>query len=828
MAKRDKKSEKPVVEPDMSEAGDATATATGTATAVADLPDGAEEVAAEAVADTDAPAGTDAETAASDGAAGTPTEADATPLPPAEPEPDARAPLDDQLIPGEVSLDPTGKRAAFLQRDSNGLPWLWTLDLETGAMMPVSLERQEDAYTFVEEAGGPQWSPDGEFLALTARFEGSERTHIRVVDVSSGVSAVIVRHPGSDSWPRWSPDGEWIAFVSERDGQQVIAVASAQGDGPATQLTMPPMGQRDREPTWDVKGGRLAFLRTQPPTDTSVAGDHIWTVDLAGGVEKQLTKKVLGRHSLRWGPSRPLVLHIAQDADWDNIAVVNADNQAAWTISSEQGDKSDPQWSSDGNRVLFLRSKFGIVNCCDRATSAASSEVLDPGNGRAWSPRWLPGTTDKIAFYAFMPATGGPRFYIQGNKKDAERTEVPAPGGWSAGDRTLIAPSSLDFTLLKNLKTSGLFYRRQEGAGPAPAVILLGDRPDRGPDAGYRAAAQALAAAGLAVYAPILPGASGAGRKVANGRKERTDVESEVDDLLDVITLLQENNGVDGSRIAVVGEGYGGALALVLAGSRPDAVQAAVAIDPIVDWDVALDQSEGDVHRWYLENYGLPLANAGRYALRAPSTFAGVIEAPVLLIDRTPDEIHLPLLRSIFEALDRTYWSETARDEPAWAVYARAATFIANAFRGTLEPPVQTEEEIIPVTPEIRHAAEDAPAPAAGEMMAAGAPVEETEPVAAPELPVSDEVSGEFVEPMDTLAGIEARLSEPVEALSDERAAAFIDSMPEADTMLEPGEEPEALDAPEPPVAALPETEQPAEPPAAPRLERPLVRPEDI
>jgi dipeptidyl aminopeptidase/acylaminoacyl peptidase len=829
MAKREKKPQGPVVEPD-----ETIADAAGAATAVADLPadDTADPGDAEATAAEQSESVTDEAAAAEDETASE-AEAVVADLPPVEPEPDQHAPLDDQLIPGEVSIDPTGKQAAFLQRDVNGLPWLWTLDLENGATMPLALERQEQAHTFIEEAGGPQWSPDGQFLALTARFEGSDRTHIRVVDVSTGVTAVIVRHPGSDSWPRWSPDGEWIAFVSERDGQQVIAVASSQGDGPATQLTMPPMGQRDREPTWDVKGGRLAFLRTQPPTETSVAGDHIWVVELATGAEKQLTKKVLGRHSLRWGPSRPLVLHVAQEADWDHIAVVNADNQAAWTISSEQGDKADPQWSADGNRVLFLRGKNGIVNCCDRATSAASSEQLDPGSGRAWSPRWLPGSTAdrRMAFYAFLPATGGPRFYIQQNKKDAERDEVAAPGGWTAGDRSLIAPSALDFTLLKNLKTSGLFYRRQEGSGPAPAVIYLGDRPDLGPNAGYSPAAQALAAAGLAVYAPILPGASGAGRKLANARKDRTDVESEVDDLLEVITLLQENNGVDGSRIAVVGEGYGGALALVLAGSRPDAVQAAVAIDPIVDWDVALDQSEGAVHAWYLNNYGLPLANAGRYALRSPSTFAGVIEAPVLLIDRTPDEIHLPLLRSIFEALGRAYWSESARDEPAWATYARAATFIANAFRGTLEAPVQEAEQTAPVTPEVLNAAADAPAPGVAEMTAAGAPVEAVEPEL--ELAEVEPVeTGELAEPMDALAGIEAaERDEEIEALSDERAAAFLESMPDPERELEAGEEPEALEAhlaseASQPVAA-PEPVEPAVP-TAPKLDRPLVRPEEI
>jgi Tol biopolymer transport system component/pimeloyl-ACP methyl ester carboxylesterase len=617
-------------------------------------------------------------------------EADIADLPPVEPEPDASAPLDDQLLPGAVSIDPAGTRAAFLQNDLAGAPWLWLLDLESGDSTPVTPERTDRAYSFVEEFGGPQWSPDGQFLAITARYTGADSTHIRIVDVSTGATALLVQRPGSDFWPRWSPDGEWIAFVSVRDGQQFIAVAAAQGDGPATQLTNPSLGEADREPTWDVKadGGRIAFLRTASTADGQT-GDHIYTVSLANSEEKQQSKKLVHRKSLRWGTTRPLILHVAEETDWHHIAVVNVDNQAAWTISSEQGDKSDPQWSFDGNRVLFLRSKNGVVNVCERATSAATSEVLDPGPGRAWSPRWVPTRgEEKRAFYAFSPAVGGPSFYVQANKKDAERDSAAVPGGWDAGNRRLIAPTNLDFTMLKNVKSSGLFFRRSEGAGPAPAVILLGGRPDLAPDAGFSPAAQALAATGLAVYQPILPGMFGHGRKVSGARKDRADIESEVDDLLAIIDVLKANNGVDSSRIAIVGEGYGGALALVLAGSRPGEVQGVVAIDPIVDWDIALDDAEGAERAWYRDNYGLPIAQMGRYALRTPMTFAGVIDAPTLLIERTPDQIHVPLLRSKLDELSRPYWAESAVGESTWSAYARAATFLAHAFRGTLQAPV--------------------------------------------------------------------------------------------------------------------------------------------
>jgi hypothetical protein len=92
--------------------------------------------------------------------------------------------------------------------------------------------------------------------------------------------------------------------------------------------------------------------------------------------------------------------------------------------------------------------------------------------------------------------------------------------------------------------------------------------------------------------------------------------------------------------------------------------------------------------------------------------------------------------------------------------------------------------------------------------------------------------TGELAEPMDALAGIEAaERDEEIEALSDERAAAFLESMPDPERELEAGEEPEALEAhlaseASQPVAA-PEPVEPAVP-TAPKLDRPLVRPEEI
>ena len=95
MAKRASKLEEPAVTPDEAEA----------TTIVAEEPDAAVEATADLAPE-------EAE----------PVLAETAPAEPIEPEPDPRAPLDDPLMPGSVSMNAAGTHAAFIQHDASGHP----------------------------------------------------------------------------------------------------------------------------------------------------------------------------------------------------------------------------------------------------------------------------------------------------------------------------------------------------------------------------------------------------------------------------------------------------------------------------------------------------------------------------------------------------------------------------------------------------------------------------------------------------------------------------------------------------------------------------------
>ncbi len=596
-------------------------------------------------------------------------------------------PLTSPPQPGDFNVSPDGSTLAYLQRDETGSIRLWLspLDGSEPRALTTTIDLREDA-------DPPQWSPDGLWIAVTGAHPADGRSAIFVLNVDNGSARLLVDHPGADSYPRWSPDGTMIAFISRRNGRDGVAVGFVDSVGAAVQMTHAHAGQDDHDLCWSSDGQRIAFARRVIEND--ISGDHLWTVNIASGETKQITKRLANRRSLSWSPERALVLHIADDGDWENVAVVNADNSAGWNIASEAGDKSDPHYTHDGGRVVYTRLKDGVIRCCERAASSSSAELVDPGNGIVRSPRFLP---DKRVAYIYQPATGAPRFIVQEPKADAERNELPMIGTWSS-DRSLITPRHVEVEI-GGRKIGGLLYQMSELSGPAPAVIFLAERPDSARAANFDVTAQALAATGLVVFAPALPGTPGYGKKVLAALKEQSATESEVNDLLLMRDALKKFEGVDYGRIAVVGKGHGGSLALLLAGSRPGQVQAVVAIDPISDWDQEFDHADDGMRAWMTRNFGIPATSRGIYALRTPATFVGVIDAALMVIgtDRAPAgrASQLDELTADMRDLEVNFEHEVSLGESDWEIGLKAAAFLRKSLSNVSSPIDQRLESVM-------------------------------------------------------------------------------------------------------------------------------------
>ncbi len=593
-------------------------------------------------------------------------------------------PLLAQPVAGRPVLSPDGSTVAIVQADANGTPRIFLAPIDGGEATVLDVELDLGSID-----NTPAWSPDGTQLAIAAPHPADGRSAIWGITIATRLARVLVEHDARDSEPIWSPDGEWIGFLSRRFGRNAASVVRSDGLSDAIQVSDAAPGYDDHSLTWSRDSSKIAFARYH--VDGDKQGDHIFTVDVRTGAVKQVTTRLCGRHSLSWAPDRNLIIHVADDNEWDQIAVVNADNSSGWNVAAEKGDKYDPRWSADGQRVTYLRRHEGFVRCCERGTSTATAETIDPGEGVASGAQFLP---DKRVLYVYESATTGPQVIVQEPKADAERTVLPIIPAWTPAQPTVV-PTYFSF-ILNEVTTGALVYRPAEQTGDIPAVIVLRDQPDQPRVASLDLLEQALAAAGLAVYVPTLLGTPGEGRKVHQLLAEQADTESELLDLLALLDALKSIDGIDASRVGIVGTGHGGALALVLAGSRQGSVKVVAAVNPVCDWNTEFDHANHSMRDWIVSNLGLPATNQGRFAVRTPSTYAAVINEPLMLLgtDTAPQgrASQIDGLSGLLRELDRTYEHDVSVGEPEWNAYQRVATFVGSALTAVSTDRVQLTE----------------------------------------------------------------------------------------------------------------------------------------
>ena len=648
------------------------------------------------------------------------------------------------ILPGSPEASPDGAWLAYLLDDGKGDTHLWLSPTDGGDAQRVELpfvpveERDPDSGRPLR---GPQWSPDGTTIALSGMHPAGDRLAIWLVpapiaapvddgapappepvpDAEADVSdrlddadlvdapvatapadvpepetaaapapsepRLLVESSGSDRSPRWSPDGSRIAFVSHRDRRDVIALATVAspdgGDRPGRAELLTWSMSHDREPAWSRDGRFLAFTR-QRGDGPEHADILVFVLDT--GELKNLTseKASIVRHSLDWVPGRNLIAYVTRENDWLSISVVNADNKAGWTVTRESGDKTEPRFGPREPRMLYVRSEGFATVCCERGLHASGAIALDPGEGVVTVPRWL---GDKRVAYGFSAPQRPFGFLVQDNLADAERTALPVPGTIAPGSVALQQPIPFEFQIGEDEQFSGMFYRTDGTVEPGPAIVYLPDGPLRTRTGEFRIEEQALASTGITVFAPVLHGASGFGYAVEQDLAELADTELEISDIAEAgrgLGVPGSGSGVDAARIALVGHGFGGTLALLTAGARPGIYSAVVAIDPITDWPTELEAADAAWRTWVTRQYGLPRTNPDRYALRTPATFGAVIDVPLTLISTDAAPGHRREMLAEFLA----YLAESgveaehveAGDEPLGAVLRAVSKRLAARF----------------------------------------------------------------------------------------------------------------------------------------------------
>jgi Tol biopolymer transport system component len=237
----------------------------------------------------------------------------------------------------------------------------------------------------VAEEFGVAFSPDGRWLAFPGYTPCQEihcaRLEVWVVRVDgSGLRRLASGHS-----PSWSPDGQTLAYSGDLDyNNDAYGVYAIRRDGTGNRRLAGGSG-----PVWAPRGTRIAY---------SCRGLCVIGADGKAG------RVVLrGRPSNPvWSPDARLLVALRAG----DLYVVGADGRGARRLTSRGGTDVPVTWSSDGSRVVFLRSvppsfqnnQLWVI----RATGGRATQVTrEPPNTTFQDVRWpRPGTW--ITFGAFL------------------------------------------------------------------------------------------------------------------------------------------------------------------------------------------------------------------------------------------------------------------------------------------------------------------------------------------------------------------------------------------------------------------------------------------
>lgn len=277
----------------------------------------------------------------------------------------------------------------------------------------------------------PAFSPDGKELIFT-RFENGYNegpSGIYRLDLATGNISLLTAAPDSDSvnlpGASWNNATGRIVFASDREDTDEIWTMAADG-GNLYRVTDHTEASYFIEPSFSSDGQWIVF-EADPDAPEDQQQGSLWKVRAAGGKLVQLTDGFDDRQP-NWSPNGERILfqrRMLGSDDW-NLYTIAADGSNLQPVTTAPADDTDTSWSPDSRRVVYS-SDFGDLPTSSIFTTPAKGG--DPtrithddtryDGAPAWSPdgQWIafeshPGDEDAPAALWLIPAgkaAGPPR-----------------------------------------------------------------------------------------------------------------------------------------------------------------------------------------------------------------------------------------------------------------------------------------------------------------------------------------------------------------------------------------------------------------------------------
>lgn len=581
-------------------------------------------------------------------------------------------------IVDDPCVDPSGRLVAFtvtrLDRDGNTYrSQIWQLDLQSGDLVALTAGEHRD--------GNPRWSPDGRWLAFTSnRRENDERkaNRIWIMPAGGGEPRPLTPADSAVEGFDWSPDSRQVAYVAPVHDPE----AAAEAEGTDVMVIRTPRFRFDgmgflrdryrqifvididgREPhqvtsgrfdhtqiAWSPNGFEIAFASNREVDWELSNVRDIYVVRLPGGQIRRVTDGQGSWGRPAWSPSgdhlacfgtRRIDISGARteifvcDSTGDGLRSITADIDCDFhdaAIADWAGYQSRPPIWLGEKSIAAVISERGAVRLARVGVESGELEVLTPERGRVGAPAALPDGGFVLARNDFVDP--GELYHLSpGGELKAVTTFNE---GWHA-EVELSQPEPLSATSPDGEEIHGWFLPPTGPVGDGGAPLLL--EIHGGPFGMYAETMMhefhLLSAQGYAVAFCNPRGSAGYGDRFAQILAPEMG-ENDFPDFMAFVDAALDRDGLDASRLGVLGGSYGGFMTNWIIG-HTDRFKAAVTMRCISDWFSTWGTDDIFFADCNVTLGATPWENPEIYLRLSPITYVEQMTTPLLIVHSEED-----------------------------------------------------------------------------------------------------------------------------------------------------------------------------------------------
>ena len=539
------------------------------------------------------------------------------------------------------------------------------------ARYALRMTQDPEAFVAIGAAAAPAFSRDGQQLF---HLRGASLPQVWALDLSTGADRQLTFHDEKVALLRRSPADDRLIYGIDRGGderQQLLLIDPHDTSPNPRELTANPAAIHDFG-GWSADGTRIAYAAN----DRDEAHFDVYVQDLASGV-RQCVYHGNNQVAVSGFASDGTTLALRRDRGFGDASLILLDIASGDArILGEPGNFQNVRWASDGRTLLALTDLGSdFLRLCRLDPAAGEVSIIYGAQGRdvdAWSvapdgrmlatvendrgfallrvgpidderpevsglPRgvitdltWSPDSR-RLAFSAAAPTQPPSLWLWHDDVADVVWQPGPHPDGFV--DFELVSWDSFDGTRIPGWLA---LPRTAKPANGYPAAMWVHGGPVGQTRPNFRPDIQMLLAQGFAVLLPNVRGSSGYGRAYTKS----DDVERRLDSVNDLAHgrhWLAAHPAIDGERIGIMGQSYGGFMVMSAITEHPELWRAAVNYYGIADFVTLLAGTGAWRRNHRAAEYGDPERHAALFARISPIHRVDRITAPVLIAHGTRD-----------------------------------------------------------------------------------------------------------------------------------------------------------------------------------------------